>query len=106
MLGAAVRCADVDEAAVDAAVGADVPAPSLITYGQLREPASEDAVLCEAGELGIELGDGFQQFVADLRLSGLLGALLRHPAAGLQQRTDLCPRVQVGAGELLRQLRA
>ena len=47
MLGAAVRRADVDDAAMDAAVGADVLAPGLLAGGQLT-PAGARAAMYSA----------------------------------------------------------
>src|SRR5207248_10716761 len=45
VLGAAVRRANVNQTAVNAAIGADILAPRLFAVGQLTEPAPEDVVL-------------------------------------------------------------
>jgi hypothetical protein len=89
MLSAAMRRADVNQAAVNAAVASDMAAPGLPPVAQLCEPASEDGVLGQAGEFGIERRDGFKQFVVNDRLFCLLGALLRNPTTRFKQRADL-----------------
>jgi hypothetical protein len=96
-----MRRADMFDTAVNAAVGGDVLAPCFVTGGELGEAASECVMLGQSREFRIERRQGFKQFVVNLRLPGLLGALLRHPTARFQQAAKLQPRIQVGAGKLL-----
>ena len=45
VLGAVVRCADMDETAVNALIGADVAQPGFLSGRELTEPAPQDVVL-------------------------------------------------------------
>lgn len=86
---------------MDAAVGADVLAPGFLASGQRRQQAPEQHVFSQAGEFGVDLGDGLEQCGINLWLLGLFGAPLWRPAARFEQGTDLFARAQFDAGELL-----
>jgi hypothetical protein len=84
-----VRRANVDNAAMKAAILADVLAPRLLAFAELSDSALENVVIDQAGKFRIEPRNRLKQFVGDLRLSGFLGAFLRKPTAGLQLLCDL-----------------
>ena len=71
------------EIATNAAVFADMLAPSRSPTAELREPAAYDPEFRQAGEFRIKRRQGLKNFVAKLRLTGLRGALLGCPAARL-----------------------
>src|SRR5262245_13961353 len=91
---------------MDAAVRMDVADPCLRAVRQLSEPATEDVVLSQPGELGIDRGEGFEQRVINYRPLGLFRPLLRAPTARLEQGRNLYARIEVfDRRELLEQLR-
>src|SRR6516164_4258854 len=95
MFGATVRCADMDQTTVDAAVWMNVTDPCLRAVRQLSEPTTEDVVLGQSGELGVDRGQGFEHRIVDHRPLGLFRSLLRAPAARLKQGPDLDSRIEV-----------
>src|SRR6516162_7534476 len=97
-----MRRADMFDCAVNASVLTDVLEPSLLTVRKLAETTAENLVLREPGKFRIDHRETLEYFVVDLRFIGLLGAPLWCPAACFQQRSDLRPAVQIGAGKLLR----
>ena len=74
----------MNEAAVNALIGADVVQPGLLSGRELSKPASQDVVFGKSIKLGILLNNIFERLVIDLRLPCLLGALFRDPAALFQ----------------------
>ena len=88
-----MRCSDMDDAAVDAAVGIDAFDPGFLAFDELAEAPAEDVMLGQAGKFGIGRCDGLEHVVVDLRLFGFLGARLRHPAPGFKQGANLRPRI-------------
>src|SRR5262245_5281443 len=106
VLGAAVRGANMNEPAVNVAVRSDGINPRLLAGCQLAEPASDDKILRQPGELRIGRGQRFQELVINDWLLGLGRPLRRHPAARLEQGPKLRPRVDVlGRRKLLAERR-
>ena len=84
-----MRRTNMNKPAVNAAVGIDVLAPCASALAQCGKSPAEDAVFGQAGKFRIERRNAFKQFVVDLWLSGLLGALLWNSAAGREQGAEL-----------------
>src|SRR6516164_4912196 len=95
MRGATVRCANVDDAAMNTPIGSDMFQPGFLAFGQLSEPTTEHKVFEQTVELGVERDDGLEHFVVDLGLFGFLSSLFRHPAARFGQFRNLFARVPI-----------
>ena len=84
-----MRRADVEQAAVNPAVIADMLEPRFITGAELRDAAAKYQIFGQSGEFRISLRYGLQHFVVDHRLLGFFRAFRRHPSAVFEQRADL-----------------
>jgi hypothetical protein len=74
---------------MDAAVVTDVSEPRLLSACELGDAPAQQVVFGEPAEFGKAGRNGLEHFVVDDRLLGFFRALLRNPAARLEQRRDL-----------------